>query len=66
VQIIDIPARYPTKESVSQLLTQWLLAAKQDGLAKRFPDYVKALERAMVMISKAPSPQHAMEMLQVR
>ena len=58
--------RYPTKDQLSQLLTGWLVAAKQDGLATRLPDYTKAVERAIVVMSKAPSAQHAIETLQAR
>jgi hypothetical protein len=58
--------RHPTKEELWHLLTRWLDAAKREKLAERFPDYVKALERAMVVLTKAPSPQKAIETLQAR
>jgi hypothetical protein len=48
------------------LLTHWLDAAKEEKLAERFPEYVKALERAIVVLSKAQSPQHGMGALQER
>jgi hypothetical protein len=47
-------------------VTRWLDAAKQEKLAARYPDYVKALERALVIVSKAASPQHAIAALQNR
>jgi hypothetical protein len=56
----------PANEELRHLLTRWLAAAKQDKLAERFPDYVKALEHAIVVISKAPSAQQAIETLQAR
>jgi hypothetical protein len=58
--------RHPTKEELWHLLTRWLDAAKREKLAERFPDYVKALERARVVLTKAPSPQKAIETLQSR
>jgi hypothetical protein len=58
--------RYPKKEQLWNLLTHWLDAAKREGLAARYPDYVKALERAIVIVSKAASPQHAIEALRAR
>ena len=58
--------RYPKKEQLWNLLTHWLDAAKREGLAARYPDYVKALERAIVVVSKAASPQHAIEALRAR
>jgi hypothetical protein len=56
--------RYPKKEEMWQLLT--LDAAKREKLAERFPDYVKALERAIVVVSKAPSTEHAIALLHAR
>jgi hypothetical protein len=44
--------RYPKKEQLWQLLTHWLDAAKWEKLAARYPDYVKALERALVVSRK--------------
>jgi hypothetical protein len=58
--------RYPTKEALWKLLSSWLDAAKREGLAASQPAYVKVLERAIVVMSKAPSPQHAIETLQAR
>ena len=58
--------RYPMKDGLLQLLVAWRETAKLAGLAATQPDYVKALERAIVVMSKAPSPEHAIESLQAR
>jgi hypothetical protein len=58
--------RYSTKEELWRLLAQWLEAAKREELAMRWPDYVKALERAMVVIAKAASAELGIESLQAR
>jgi hypothetical protein len=58
--------RYPKKKELWQLLMGRLDAAKREGLAGRFPDYVKALERAMVVMAKASSAEHGIETLQAR
>jgi hypothetical protein len=62
----SIVAAEPQSLRAEGLLTQWLDAAKREKLVERHPDYVKALERAMVVLTKAPSPQHAIETLQLR
>lgn len=56
--------RYPKEEDLWQLLTHWLDAAKRERLAERYPDYVKALERAMVVMAKAPNAEQAILTLQ--
>ncbi|MGZ5177750.1 MAG: hypothetical protein ACXWCW_26800 [Burkholderiales bacterium] len=58
--------RYGTKDAQLTLIKRWLDAAKQEGLAARHAEYVRALERALVVMSKAPSAQHAIETLQGR
>jgi hypothetical protein len=58
--------RFPTKELLWHVLVGWLDAAKREKLAERFPDCVKALERAIVVMSKAPSPQHTIETRRAR
>ena len=58
--------RYSTKEQFWGLLTQWLDAAKREELAARYPDYVTALERALVVMSKAPSREHGIAALRRR
>ena len=56
--------RYPTKELLWRLLTSWLDAAKREGIAARQADYVRALERSIVVLSKAPSVRQAVGHLQ--
>ncbi|MGZ5177904.1 MAG: hypothetical protein ACXWCS_25840 [Burkholderiales bacterium] len=58
--------RYPTKEDLWQLLTSWMDAAKREGLGARHPDYLKALERAMVVMANAPTATHAITVLHAR
>jgi hypothetical protein len=56
--------RYSTKDTQLALIKRWLDAAKQEGLASRYAEYVRALERALVVMSKAPSAEHAIALLQ--
>ncbi|MGZ4926423.1 MAG: hypothetical protein ACXWCP_24760 [Burkholderiales bacterium] len=51
------------KKDMRRLLTHWLDAAKREALGACHPDYVKALQRAIVVVSKSPSPEHAIETL---
>jgi hypothetical protein len=53
---------WPDKPKLSTMQRQRLRAT----LRVELPDYVKALERAIVVMSKAPSPQHAIGALQTR
>jgi hypothetical protein len=56
--------RFPTKDALWRLLANWLDAAKREGLAARRPDYAKALERALVIMSKAATVEHGIRALQ--
>ena len=56
--------RYRTKEAQLKLIKRWLDAAKQEGLAARHAAYVKALERALVVMAKAQTVQQAIVTLQ--
>lgn len=58
--------RYSTQQQQSGLLTRWLEGAKRAELGIRHPYYVKALERALVVMSKTQSPQQAIGILQAR
>jgi hypothetical protein len=57
--------RYPKKEDLWQLLTEWLDAAQREKLGERFPDYVKALP-ACNHGGVESVKQHAIEPLQAR
>jgi hypothetical protein len=58
--------RYPKKDDQLTLIKRWLDAAKEEGLAARHAVYVKALERALVVMSKTSGPEHAIETLRAR
>jgi hypothetical protein len=51
--------RHPTREDQWLLLAKWLEAAKSERLAERYADYVRAVERAMVVMARAPTAEHA-------
>jgi hypothetical protein len=51
--------RHPTREEQWRLLESWLTAAKRERLGERYADYVRAIERAMVVMAKAPTAEDA-------
>jgi hypothetical protein len=56
--------RYSTKDLMWRVLTSWLEAAKREGVTERQTDYVRALERALVVLSKAATVEKAIAHLQ--
>lgn len=55
--------RHPTREQQCLLLKEWLDVAKRRGLEKRYDGYVKAIEKAIAMVSKAPTAEEAIAKL---
>ena len=49
--------RHPTREAQWILLSGWLEAAKSERLAERYADYVRAIEKAMVVMARSPTAE---------
>ena len=62
----DDPELCPQDCSLSAEAPAGEADAALEGLAARHAAYVRALERVLVVMSKAPSPQHGIETLQAR